>query len=238
MRAGFGGSRNEATSLALGKRQLARRQHDILDRHVAPPLGADDRGLGAGRDQGRHAVGGRRTVAQVAAHGGAALDLGGADQVGRLDDARPHGLELGVLLELGARHGRADAEAAPLLLDLARLGDALDVHHQHRLDQVGLHLHQQVGAAGQNPGVAGLRREQRDRLVERAWRLITHVRCPLMLVEGDWIEEANRMAQQSAIRQPRCGQCWVARGPGQVCEGSANAGASLTGPPTTSCAGR
>jgi hypothetical protein len=76
------------------------------------------------------------------AHGGAALDLGGADQVGGLDDAGPHRLELGVLLELGARNGGANAKAAPLLLDLAQLGDALDVDHQDRFDQVRSHLHQ------------------------------------------------------------------------------------------------
>ena len=162
----------------LASAQLARRQHHVLDGHVAPALGADDRRLGAGRDQRRHAVGGRRAVAQVAAHGGAALDLRGADQVGGLDDARPHRLELGVLLELGAGDGGADAKAAALLLDLAQLGDALDVDHQDRVDQVGPHLHQQIGAACQHSRLARFVGEQRDRLVERTRRFIAHVRLP------------------------------------------------------------
>ena len=42
------------------------------------------------------------------------------------------------------------------------------------LDQVGLHLHQQVGAAGEHARIAAFLGEQRDRLVERTRRLIAH----------------------------------------------------------------
>ena len=153
---GFRRQQERGDDLALRQRQLARRQHDVLDRHIAPPLGADDGRLGPGGDQCRHAVGGRRAVAQVAAHGRAALDLCGSDQVGRFHHARPHCLELGMLLELGPRDRRADAEAAGLFFDLTRLGDALDVHQQHRIDHVGPHLHEQVGAPGKHPRLAAL----------------------------------------------------------------------------------
>ena len=139
------------------------------------PLGPTIDALAPAAISAGHAVGGRRAVAQVAAHGGAALDLGRADQVGGLDDAGPDRLELGVLLELGAGDGGADAEAARLLLDLARLGDALDVDHEHGVEHVGAHLHQQIGAAGQHTRIASFLGEQRDRLVERIGRLIAHV---------------------------------------------------------------
>ena len=84
-------------------------------------------------------------------------------------------LSFGVLLELGAGDRGADAKAAGLLLDLAHLGDALDVDHQNRVDQVGAHLHQQIGAARQHPRIARFLGEQRDRLVERTRRLIAHM---------------------------------------------------------------
>ena len=80
-----------------------------------------------------------------------------------------------MLLQLRSGHGGADPEAAGLLLDLAQLGNALDVDQQRRLDHVGSHLHQQVGAAGQHTCLALFRRQQRDRLVERLGRLVTHV---------------------------------------------------------------
>ena len=53
--------------LALRQRGLARADRDLLDRHLARAIGADDPRDRAGRDHGRHAVGGGRGVAQVAA---------------------------------------------------------------------------------------------------------------------------------------------------------------------------
>ena len=175
MRAGLAGSRNEAMISPLASDSLRGASITSSTGTSRLPLGPTIDGLGAGGDQRRDAVGGRRAVAQVAAHGGAALDLGRADQVGRLDHAGPDRLELGVLLELGAGDGGADAKAAALLLDLAQLGDALDVDHENGLDHVGAHLHQQIGAAGQHARLAAFLGEQRDRLVERIRRLIAHM---------------------------------------------------------------
>ena len=83
----------------------------LLDRNGALALGAGDHGLGTGGDQGRHAVGGGRGVAQIADHGAAALNLLGADEIGGFDDARPGLLQRGILAERGARHRGADLEA-------------------------------------------------------------------------------------------------------------------------------
>ncbi len=118
------------------------------------PPGPDDARDRAGGDQRRHAVGGRRGVAQVAAHGGAALDLDRADQLDRLDHARPGRRDLGMLAELHAGDRRADAKAAVLGGDLPHLRDLLDVDQELGLDQVGAHLHDQVGAARQHARLA------------------------------------------------------------------------------------
>ena len=54
----------------------------------------------------------RRGVAEIAAHGGATLNLGRADQFEGLDDARPNRLELLVFAQFRAGHRGADSEAA------------------------------------------------------------------------------------------------------------------------------
>ena len=78
---------------------------------VRLPFGPDDHRLGAGRHQRRHAVGGGRGVAEIAGDGAAALHLLGADQIGRLDDARPCLLQRRVLAQRGAGDRGADREA-------------------------------------------------------------------------------------------------------------------------------
>ena len=94
-----------------------------------------------------------------------------------------------IALSLGCSFSSAPVTAAPTRKPPASsliwrsLGDALDVDQQHRLDHVGPHLHQQIGAAGQHARLALLRRQQRHRLVERMRRLITHVRCSSRLSE-------------------------------------------------------
>src|SRR5213075_2875294 len=87
----------------------------------------------------------------------------------------PDRFELGVLLELGAGDGSTDAIATALLLDLAELGNALDVDHENGVDDVSAHLHQQICTARKHACLAGFLGEQRDRLVERIRRLIAHL---------------------------------------------------------------
>ena len=105
----------------------------LLDRHLAAavrPLHRDD---GAGRDHRGHAVAGRRAVAQVAARGGAALHLLGADQIDGLQHAGPDFAEARMFGQRHARDGGADAEAAiGGFLDRGHLGDLLDVDDQAR----------------------------------------------------------------------------------------------------------
>ena len=160
--------------LALGEGQLPGTDHDVLDRHVPPALRPDHGRRSSGGDEGGDAVGGRRAVAEVATQGGATLDLGRADEIGSLDDARPFLLEPGVLLELGSGDGRADSPAAPFLDDRARLTDLLDVDDQFRFDDVGAHLHQQVGASREHARLALRSREQGDRSLQRLWGLVSH----------------------------------------------------------------
>jgi hypothetical protein len=202
---GTGRQQERGDNLALGEGQPARTLHDILHGHLAPPVGAGNGGNRPGGDQGRHAVGRRRAVAQVAAHGGTALDLGGADQVGGLHQAGPDGLESRMLLELGGRCGGTHAEAAALLGDPAHLRDALDVHQQRRLDQVGAQLHEEVGAPRQDARLARLGGQQRHRLVKRSGCLIAHAsrsssssRCPARLTYR--VALRHRLAGPAAFR--------------------------------------
>ena len=128
---------------------------DLLHRHFARALAADDHGDGAGGDQRRHAVGRRRGVAQIAGQRGAALDLGRADQVERLDHAGPGRAQAGMLASTSrAGRGGADDEAAGFLADADDAGDALGID-----DQFGL------GAAGRAAAPAG--RSRRTRTLAR-----------------------------------------------------------------------
>ncbi len=129
----------------------ARTGGKFLHRHLAAavrPLQRDD---GAGGDQRGHAVAGRRAVAEIAARRGPPLHLGGADQVDRFQHAGPDFSKARVLGQHRARDRGADAKAAiGGLLDRGHLGDFLDVDDQARLHGAGAHLHQQIGAAGQD----------------------------------------------------------------------------------------
>ncbi|MGY2909453.1 hypothetical protein ACVWVY_008474 [Bradyrhizobium sp. URHC0002] len=79
--------------------------------------------------------------------------------------------------ERHAGDGGADAKAAiGGLLDGHHLGDFLDVNDHAGLQHPGSHLHQQVGAAGQNArGAAGFRKCA-DRFVKRIRRQISEFR--------------------------------------------------------------
>ena len=68
-----------------------------------------------------------------------------------------------MLLELGAGHRRADPPAALFLSDRAGLRDLLDVDDQVRIDDVGAHLHEQIGAPREHTRLARGRGQQRHR---------------------------------------------------------------------------
>ncbi len=140
---------------------------------LAHALSAHDPGDRAGRHQGRHAVGGRRGVAQIAAHGGAALDLDRADQLDAVHHARPGRREGSMTHDLHARHGGTEAKAAVLGRDRAQLGDLLDVHQELRLDQIGLHLDDDVGAAGEQARRPARARQERHRGLQALRRFVS-----------------------------------------------------------------
>jgi hypothetical protein len=78
--------------------------------------------------------------------------------------------------DLHAGDRRADAEAAILSADLPHLRYFLDVDQEGGLDQVGFHLHDHIGAAGQytrRPGRAG---QQCHCSLQRCRRLIPEIR--------------------------------------------------------------
>jgi hypothetical protein len=134
-----------------------------LDRHFAYAFDPHDPCNRAGGHQSRHAVGGRGGVAQIAAHGGAALDLDRADQLDAVDHARPGLGERRMVHDLHAGHRGAQAKPAIFGNDLAQFGDLLDVDQKLRLDQIGFHLHDHVRAAGEHARRSGRAGQQRDR---------------------------------------------------------------------------
>ena len=170
---GARGEEERGDDLVLGERGLAGAGRDLLDRHLAHAFAADDAGDGAGGIERRHAVGAGGCVAQVAADRGAALDLDRADQLDAVDDAWPR---LGERLVVADRHAgsrRADTKAAVLGRDADQLGDLLEVDDQLRLDRVGLHLHDDVGAAGEQPRRALRSGQQRHCRIHSLRRLVS-----------------------------------------------------------------
>ncbi len=103
------------------------------------------------------------------------LHLDRADQLHAVEHARPGLGERLVAHDLHARHRGADAEAAVLGRDLAQLGDFLDVDQERGLDQVGFHLHDDVGAAGQDFRRPGRARKQRNGRLQRFRRFVSHI---------------------------------------------------------------
>jgi len=165
--------------LALGERGAARPGHDLLDRDFAAPVRAGDDRQRARGDDRRHAVGGRRGVAQIAGDRGAALDLRRADQVDPLDDAGPGVLEALVGADHDARRGAADHEKIALLADADDARNALGIDDQVRLQPAAFQLDQEVGPPRQHFRLTGGSGQGLDGLVDRRRRRVAdprHVR--------------------------------------------------------------
>src|SRR6516225_8580132 len=120
--------------LALLERGLSRPGNNALDRRFSFAAGPGDDGGRTCGDQCRHAVGGRRGVAQIAGERGPSLDLLRADQIHALDDARPCTGQRLVFVDYGPRRRRADDEAVTLLADTDHPWDSFGID-----DQFGLH---------------------------------------------------------------------------------------------------
>ena len=106
-------------------------------------------------DQRGNRVGRRRRVAEVAADAGPALNLPAADDPGRIGQRRIGRRDLGVVIDPIARHARPQPQAlGRRVAQLHQLGNLLDIDDQVRLAQPFAKLHEDVGAAGQDPGLA------------------------------------------------------------------------------------
>jgi hypothetical protein len=68
----------------------------------------------------------------------------------------------------------ADAKPAVLASDLAGFPDFFDVDQKRRLDQVGLHLHDHIGAARQDTGRARRPGKQGHGGLQRIRSLVPH----------------------------------------------------------------
>jgi hypothetical protein len=79
-----------------------------------------------------------------------------------------------MLLELGSGHGRTDTPAAVVFRHRSRLGDALDVDDQRRVDELAAHLHEQIRPAGEDARLAVRGRQERRRTLNRVRCLVSH----------------------------------------------------------------
>ena len=157
--------------LAGAEAELAGPRDHVLHRHRAAAVRARDLADGAGGDQRRHAVGGWRAVAEVAAERGAPLNLGRADQLQRFHHTRPRGLHGLVLAEGRAGDRRADADVIAVHRHVHERRNALQVDDEAGPDEIGAQLNQEVGAAGERHGLAVGIGEEPDGILDRLGRL-------------------------------------------------------------------
>jgi len=81
-----------------------------------------------------------------------------------------------VAQKLHAGNRSADPKAAGRSRDRAQLRNLLDVDQELRLDDIGFHLHDHVGAAREQAGRPARTREQRERSIERLRRFVSEIR--------------------------------------------------------------
>ena len=124
------------------------RHDEILDRNFALAGWADDSGARAERDQRGRRVGGRRSIAKIAADRCAVLNLQRADQMRRLGQAGVMLAHHVALADLDARDGRAEAQSL-FRIEGERLQflDFFDVNQMLGAADSGAELDEDVGAA-------------------------------------------------------------------------------------------
>src|SRR5208282_310685 len=100
---------------------------------------------------------------------------------------------------------RTDTKSAVLAGDLPQLFDFFDIDQERRLDQIGLHLHDHIGAARQDPGIARRTGEQRDSGLQRFRDLVPHTlhRTPHSLVLA-YTAIKSDLPSQNTRRQRLC----------------------------------
>ncbi len=149
------------------------RRAEMLDRDRALALRSGDHALRLIDHQRARGIGRRRCITQVAADGGAPLNLCRADQIDRFDQARPQALQFRVLADFGGRHGGAEPQSGRVDRDPRQIGDPLDVHERRGAAQSRAELHQEIRATGKNP-CSGVRVDQTDRVGDGSRSFVAH----------------------------------------------------------------
>ena len=93
----------------------------------------------------------------------------------------------------------------------ACLGDLLDVDDQLRVDDVGAHLDQEVGASGQHAGLARRPREQGDRSFQRLWCLVSHVVVSPSVGRCELCQRQQHRPSARKCQRPQAVACRIRR---------------------------
>ena len=151
--------------------ELAGSRHHVLHRKGAGAARTRDLAHGTGGDQRRHTVGGGRAVAEIAAEGRAALNLGGADQLQRFHHPRPRSLHGFVLAEGETGDRRADADLLVGHRHVHERRNPLQVDDETGPHEIGAQLNQEVCAARERLGFAAGVGEEAHGVLDRLGRL-------------------------------------------------------------------
>jgi hypothetical protein len=102
--------------------------------------------------------------------------------------------------DLHARNRSAHPKTAILPDDAPHVLDLLDVHQERWLDQIGFHLHDDIGTAGQNAGRADRAGKQRNGGLQRFRSLVSHAlhHTPRHFLTWDGIK-SNLPAQNNRL---------------------------------------
>ena len=124
--------------------------------------------LGRVGDQARGGIGTGGRVAQVTPKCGPTLDLDAANNGGRVDEAGVAVDDFTVVVDAPAGHRRADGQpAAGAIGKLVGLGDVFDIDDAVGGEALAAQLDDQIGAAGESPGVCALLGLQRHGFAKR-----------------------------------------------------------------------
>ena len=167
-----GGNVDGGHHLVLFSSRLARTGQKVRQSQPAFALRPGQHNLGIQRQQGRHAIGCGRGVAQVAAQGAPVLDLTRADLArGQFQPVESRG-QVGVA-DIAPGRCSADGHAVGILPDPAQPLDARDVQHRPR-QHLALGRGEKIGTACRY-GDASLP-QKRQRLVQGSGLMVGLVR--------------------------------------------------------------
>src|SRR5215467_235414 len=151
--------------------RFAHAREEIRERHAPLALGTRDHRLGLQSKEGRGHVGGRRGVAEVAAHRGEIAHLHRTDERRGVRDGRIAVAHARVQLDLPCRHRGADAQPGlRLALQHVHTRDAGEVDDVLGGGHAVLHLRQEIGAAREKLGFRTAIGQETQALVQIFWQ--------------------------------------------------------------------